>query len=77
MPHFQSSSYGDLFVEYNVVLPIELSFDTRRRELPLSIHTSSVVIVHCIQIWRKRSMARMVVEKGMSYRLFGDVYFWA
>ncbi|KAI0049744.1 DnaJ-domain-containing protein [Auriscalpium vulgare] len=30
MPHFQRSEYGDLFVEYNVVLPTELSTDTRR-----------------------------------------------
>ncbi|KAH9972782.1 hypothetical protein BGW80DRAFT_1505223 [Lactifluus volemus] len=32
MPHFERpSTFGDLFVEYNVVLPTELSTETRRR----------------------------------------------
>ncbi|KAI0250277.1 hypothetical protein BJV78DRAFT_1220987 [Lactifluus subvellereus] len=32
MPHFERpSSHGDLYVEYNVVLPTELSTETRRR----------------------------------------------
>ncbi|KAA1467490.1 DnaJ-domain-containing protein [Dentipellis sp. KUC8613] len=30
MPHFEQSTHGDLFVEYNVVLPTQLSTDTRR-----------------------------------------------
>ncbi|KAI0067469.1 DnaJ-domain-containing protein [Artomyces pyxidatus] len=30
MPHFEQSTYGDLFVEFDVVLPTELSDDTRR-----------------------------------------------
>lgn len=30
MPVFESSDHGDLFVEYNVVLPIEISSQTRR-----------------------------------------------
>ncbi|KIY44036.1 DnaJ-domain-containing protein [Fistulina hepatica ATCC 64428] len=30
MPVFEQSTYGDLYVEYNVVLPLELSPDTRR-----------------------------------------------
>jgi len=33
MPEFERSSHGDLFVEYNVVLPSELSMHTRRSEL--------------------------------------------
>ncbi|KAJ7475817.1 hypothetical protein FB451DRAFT_1087756 [Mycena latifolia] len=31
MPHFEQPTYGDLFVEYNVVLPIEISPQTRRK----------------------------------------------
>lgn len=31
MPEFERSSHGDLFVEYNVVLPSELSMHTRRK----------------------------------------------
>lgn len=30
MPIFEGSGDGDLFVEYNVVLPVELSNDMRR-----------------------------------------------
>lgn len=30
MPEFERSSHGDLFIEYNVVLPLELSTQTRR-----------------------------------------------
>lgn len=32
MPHFESSGHGDLFVEYIVVLPTEISPQTRRSE---------------------------------------------
>jgi len=32
MPEFERSSHGDLYVEYNVVLPLELSTHTRRSE---------------------------------------------
>jgi len=31
MPHFEKPTFGDLFVEYNVVLPIEISPQTRRK----------------------------------------------
>jgi hypothetical protein len=32
MPIFESSAHGDLFVEYNVVLPATISQRTRRSE---------------------------------------------
>jgi len=31
MPLFQQSGHGNLYVEYNVVLPVELSSDMRRK----------------------------------------------
>ncbi|KAJ7903536.1 hypothetical protein B0H14DRAFT_2665304 [Mycena olivaceomarginata] len=31
MPHFEKPTFGDLYVEYNVVLPIEISPQTRRK----------------------------------------------
>ncbi|KAJ7637733.1 hypothetical protein DFH06DRAFT_651891 [Mycena polygramma] len=31
MPHFEQHTYGDLYVEYNVVLPVEISPQTRRK----------------------------------------------
>ncbi|KAJ7650312.1 hypothetical protein FB45DRAFT_14807 [Roridomyces roridus] len=31
MPHFEKPTYGDLYVEYNVVLPVEISPQTRRK----------------------------------------------
>jgi len=36
MPEFERSSHGDLYVEYNVVLPLELSTRTRRSEYIVS-----------------------------------------
>jgi DnaJ-related protein SCJ1 len=40
MPHFDGrSSKGDLFVEYNVILPLEVSPETRRSK---SLHTARV-----------------------------------
>lgn len=38
MPHFEKPTYGDLYVEYNVVLPIEISPQTRRSECFYSLH---------------------------------------
>lgn len=32
MPEFDQSTFGDLFVEYNVVLPATLSTDMKRSE---------------------------------------------
>jgi DnaJ-class molecular chaperone len=32
MPTFQKSTHGDLYVEYNVVLPVELPVHMRRSE---------------------------------------------
>ncbi|KAH7927935.1 DnaJ-domain-containing protein [Leucogyrophana mollusca] len=31
MPHFQQSTHGDLYIEYNVVFPVELSPEMRRK----------------------------------------------
>lgn len=46
MPIFEKSMHGDLFVEYNVVLPIEISTQTRRSKsgpaLSRPIHNSSL-----------------------------------
>ncbi|KAJ6505973.1 hypothetical protein DFH09DRAFT_1251868 [Mycena vulgaris] len=39
MPHFEKPTYGDLYVEYNVVLPIEISPQTRRK-LAEAFHTT-------------------------------------
>lgn len=45
MPHFENPSlFGDLFVEYNVVLPTQLSTQTRQRVsslFPSQIYTYS------------------------------------
>jgi DnaJ-related protein SCJ1 len=30
LPHYEQHTYGDLFVEYNVVLPVALSKDAKR-----------------------------------------------
>jgi hypothetical protein len=38
MPIFEQSSHGDLFVEYNVVLPIELDPELRRSESRYVFH---------------------------------------
>jgi hypothetical protein len=35
MPVYEHSSYGDLFVEYNVILPVSLSNDAKRSELDI------------------------------------------
>ncbi|KAI0649090.1 DnaJ-domain-containing protein [Trametes meyenii] len=40
MPVFQQSEYGDLYVEYNVVLPSEVSPETKKRLL-LAFHPDS------------------------------------
>ena len=37
MPLFEQSTYGDLFVEYVVVLPTQLSADSRRRKFPFQM----------------------------------------
>ena len=46
MPHFGSrSTRGDLFVEYNVILPLEVSPETRRSKsftLPICFSASGV-----------------------------------
>lgn len=42
MPLYGKDSFGDLFVEYNVVLPVELNSDIRR-----SKSHSKVSIIHC------------------------------
>jgi len=34
MPLFEQSGHGNLYVEYNVVLPVELSSDMRRSKCP-------------------------------------------
>lgn len=34
MPHHQSSGYGDLFIEYNVVFPSEVSGTLRKSACP-------------------------------------------
>ncbi|KAJ7035015.1 hypothetical protein C8F04DRAFT_547929 [Mycena alexandri] len=39
MPHFERPTFGDLYVEYNVVLPIEISPQTRRK-LTEAFHAS-------------------------------------
>nr|GAT60787.1 chaperone protein DnaJ [Mycena chlorophos] len=39
MPHFEKSTFGDLFVEYNVVLPTEISPQIRRK-LADAFHSS-------------------------------------
>ncbi|KAJ6531761.1 hypothetical protein B0H19DRAFT_1214115 [Mycena capillaripes] len=39
MPHFEQPTYGDLYVEYNVVLPVEISAQTRRK-LAEAFHAS-------------------------------------
>ncbi|KAG6873950.1 hypothetical protein C0995_008989 [Termitomyces sp. Mi166 len=39
MPVFERSTHGDLFIEYNVVLPVEISPQTRRK-LAEAFHTS-------------------------------------
>jgi DnaJ-related protein SCJ1 len=38
MPIFEQSSHGDLFVEYNVVLPVELHPELRRSESRYVFH---------------------------------------
>ncbi|KAJ7773235.1 hypothetical protein B0H16DRAFT_1304596 [Mycena metata] len=39
MPHFERPTFGDLYVEYNVVLPVEISPQTRRK-LTEAFHAS-------------------------------------
>jgi DnaJ-related protein SCJ1 len=47
MPHFESpSSFGDLFVEYIVVLPTQLSTQTRQRAYNLSQSHISILTLH-------------------------------
>jgi DnaJ-class molecular chaperone len=50
MPLYGKDSFGDLFVEYNVVLPVELNSDIRQ-----SKSQSKVSIIHCLDnIYRAR-----------------------
>lgn len=42
MPLFEQSGHGDLFIEYNVVLPVELSSDTRRSKTRYYLREESV-----------------------------------
>ena len=42
MPIFESSRHGDLFVEYNVVLPTEMSQKTRRSKF---LDPSSLIVL--------------------------------
>ena len=65
MPLFEQSTYGDLFVEYVVVLPTQLSSDSRRRKYPFGC--ASCFIDAFLQTWRKHSMARAM--RRMSYRI--------
>ena len=44
MPIFEQSGHGDLFVEYNVVLPVELNANLRRSK-PDFFPASPVVVV--------------------------------
>ena len=37
MPIFEGTGFGDLYIEYNVVLPNKLSPDLRKRSCPLVI----------------------------------------
>ena len=36
MPHFNGNDHGDLYIEYNVVLPTSLSPDMRKRKPPMT-----------------------------------------
>lgn len=42
MPLFEQSGHGDLFIEYNVVLPVELSSDMRQSEPRLCVSKECV-----------------------------------
>jgi DnaJ-class molecular chaperone len=63
MPVYGESRYGDLFVEYNVVLPQTLSSAMRRSEFG-----SDLIIelqLTALQNWQKHSMA-MFMEPRMN-----------
>lgn len=48
MPHFERSGHGDLFVEYNVVLPIEIPPQTRRSTYFLTAYFVSPLLRHIL-----------------------------
>lgn len=52
MPHFEQPTYGDLYVEYNVVLPVEISAQTRRSEWFYSIPAATDLFVELAEAFR-------------------------
>jgi hypothetical protein len=67
MPHFERpSSHGDLFVEYNVVLPMQLSTQTRQRAFNPSPLLHPCLLPH--QVSLKHFMGKHL-EIKTNYRL--------
>ena len=72
MPVFGRDSHGDLYVEYKVVLPLELTPKMRKSECPLLISlTTWIPNPVPVQNWNGPSMVTTVGARrvlGMSYR---------
>jgi hypothetical protein len=79
MPIFQHSHHGDLFVEYNVVLPTKLSPQIKKRESPAAIQ-ATVAYISSYQSCRRSSTTRTGSQAGMNYnqlyhlRRFSRIY---
>ena len=45
MPIYESTGYGDLYVEYNVILPSELSSEMRSSESLIALHRPDAELI--------------------------------
>jgi len=72
MPVFEQSGYGDLYIEYNVVLPVDLGSDMRKSET-LTPTTPANSPFTCLQNLEKLFMGQHTMAE-MSCRLVPGVY---
>jgi DnaJ-class molecular chaperone len=67
MPIYESTGYGDLYVEYNIVLPSKLSPDVRSSKFPCAmLPISHLLTSH--KNWLKRSTGLRAMGQRTSYR---------
>ena len=77
MPLFERpTSYGDLFVEYNVVLPTHLSKETRQSASDLLSHRPNMLMLLAqpSQVLPRRFMGSRIEIVEMNYRLIRDYF---
>lgn len=67
MPLFEQSGHGNLYIEYNVVLPVELGSDMRRSEVPYWLLKES--LTHSSQKQNSGKLSTgLQITREMSYK---------